>query len=181
MKIPTNIRAKESQDRIATSLLFLLEKEKFQAITITQIVQEAELSRKTFYRNFSEKEDVIKYILEKIFLDFDCNIKELAKFSNAGITHCYFDTWYQNRQVLKTMKKNNLMSFVYALHVLKLRKLYNKYATISCSERNVYQDSIIIGTYFSMLEQWLDDGFALSPIDIANLYSAIISNLGQRI
>lgn len=42
-------------------------KENFQDISITEIAQTAELSRKTFYHSFKNKEAVINYLCDQYF------------------------------------------------------------------------------------------------------------------
>ena len=47
--------AEQSRNKIARGLLQVMEQYDFKDITVTQIAQEAGLSRKTFYRLFSGK------------------------------------------------------------------------------------------------------------------------------
>lgn len=56
--------AEQSKEKISKALLSIMEQYDFQEITITQISQEARLSRKTFYRLFSTKTDVLNYYFE---------------------------------------------------------------------------------------------------------------------
>ena len=58
--------AEQSKEKISKALLSIMEQYDFQEITITQISQEARLSRKTFYRLFSTKTDVLNYYFETI-------------------------------------------------------------------------------------------------------------------
>ena len=47
--------AEQSKQKIVKALLHVMEQYDFKEITVTQIAQEAQLSRKTFYRLFSVK------------------------------------------------------------------------------------------------------------------------------
>lgn len=62
----TNKTAIQSQNMIAAALYRLMEHTGFHQITITQICEEAGVGRKTFYRNFDFKEDVIDFSLEAL-------------------------------------------------------------------------------------------------------------------
>ena len=53
--------AEQSKKKISKALLTIMKQYDFKEITITQISQEAKLSRKTFYRLFSSKEDVLAF------------------------------------------------------------------------------------------------------------------------
>lgn len=61
-----NKTALQSQRMIADALLALMEEQTFTGITITQICDKAGVGRKTFYRNFEQKEDVIAFRLDEL-------------------------------------------------------------------------------------------------------------------
>ena len=54
-----NKTAVQSQNMIADALFSLMKRKHFQQITVTEICDEAAIGRKTFYRNFDMKEDVL--------------------------------------------------------------------------------------------------------------------------
>jgi len=60
----TNKTAIQSQHLICDALLRLMQKESFQKITVTDICNEAGVGRKTFYRNFELREDVLDFQLD---------------------------------------------------------------------------------------------------------------------
>ena len=59
---PSAIR---TRNEIAGALLNLMENYPYNEITVKQIILETDLVRKTFYRNFSSKDDVLIYIMKK--------------------------------------------------------------------------------------------------------------------
>lgn len=61
-----NKTALQSQRMITDALLELMENQPFVRITITQICDRAGVGRKTFYRNFELKEDVIEFRLDEL-------------------------------------------------------------------------------------------------------------------
>ena len=99
-KIQTNSLAIKSQNWIANALLKLMESHPYKDITVTQICEEANLVRKTFYRNFDSKEDILHFILDNLFNDFQkdkdkieiffTTIYEYKEFDNKGNwTECH--------------------------------------------------------------------------------------------
>jgi Transcriptional regulator len=62
--------ADESRQRIGAALFELMKVYNFKEITVTQLAQEAELSRKIFYRLFNDKDDVLKIVFDRLFYDF---------------------------------------------------------------------------------------------------------------
>ena len=61
--------AEQSKKKIADALLVVLQQYDYKEITITQLAQEAKLSRKTFYRLFTDKEDVLSYLFENLYIE----------------------------------------------------------------------------------------------------------------
>ena len=59
-----NKTAIQSQHMIADALFSLMKRKPFQQITVTEICDEAAVGRKTFYRNFELREDVIDFWLD---------------------------------------------------------------------------------------------------------------------
>ena len=65
-KKQTNKTAMLSQRLIADAMFRLMQKYRFQQITVTDICEEAGVGRKTFYRNFELREDVIDFQLDAL-------------------------------------------------------------------------------------------------------------------
>lgn len=59
-----NKMAVQSQHMIADALFRLMKRKPFQQITVTEICEEAAIGRKTFYRNFDMKDDVVDFKLD---------------------------------------------------------------------------------------------------------------------
>lgn len=59
-----NKTAVQSQHMITDALFSLMKRKPFQQITVTEICDEAAIGRKTFYRNFDMKEDVVEFRLD---------------------------------------------------------------------------------------------------------------------
>ena len=64
---PSAIRSKK---QITDALLKLMEKYPYNEISVKQIVLEADLVRKTFYRNFDTKDDVLYSYIRSILIDY---------------------------------------------------------------------------------------------------------------
>lgn len=56
--------AQQSKEKLVKALLNIMEQYDYREITITQIAQEAELSRKTFYRLFKGKRELLHFFFD---------------------------------------------------------------------------------------------------------------------
>ena len=64
---PSAIRSKKE---ITDALFALMQKYPYNEITVKQIILEAKLARKTFYRNFESKDDVLRSHIKNILSDY---------------------------------------------------------------------------------------------------------------
>ena len=60
--------------KISDSLFALMHKADFKAISITDIVNDAHISRATFYRHFSGKEEVVHFYFDRLVKKFGISI-----------------------------------------------------------------------------------------------------------
>ena len=78
MNIKNNSRYKTSSDKIEHAFLFLLEKYKYDEITISQICKQAGINRSTFYCHYTDINDLIIKV-EKKFAQETAGIFDFGK------------------------------------------------------------------------------------------------------
>ena len=110
MNSSSNPSAIRSRKQITGALLKLMSKHPYGEISVKQIVLETDLVRKTFYRNFSSKDDVLRAYIDSVIYDYIGALK--------GVTdplYVIFDFCEKNRKLIKLLQKNGMM------HMLLLR------------------------------------------------------------
>ena len=100
--------AVRSRNEIARALLYLMEKYPYNEITVKQIVFETDLVRKTFYRNFSSKDEVLIYITRKTLDDY-CSV---INSGNGDVLTNIFLFADKNRKLLMLLDKHNMLHIV---------------------------------------------------------------------
>ena len=70
-----NRTALRSQQMIVDALFILMDRRPFQNITVTEICEEAAIGRKTFYRNFETREDVIDLRLDRLLEEYCATVQ----------------------------------------------------------------------------------------------------------
>ena len=71
--------------QITNALLELLKERELSDITIGEITDKAEVSRNSFYRNYSDKEDIIRKYLYQFLSEWDAEWKQKNSDSNAEL------------------------------------------------------------------------------------------------
>lgn len=162
--------AEQSKKKIADALIRVMEQYSFKEITITQLGQESKLSRKTFYRLFQDKESVLSYIFEKMYIDCLKEIKSKEITHYWDIVQCYFDYWGNRSDLLILFNRNGL------LHVL-FEGAYKYSAEIFMQVRSQeliqeysvplpYLLAYSVGGIHSMLIKWIENGMEISSHEL---------------
>ena len=93
--------AVRSRNEFAGALLKLMERYPYNEISVKQIVLETDLVRKTFYRNFTSKDDVLLYITRKVLKDYFRTINS----GEGDVLTVIFRFADKNRRFLKLLDK----------------------------------------------------------------------------
>lgn len=178
------------QKKTYSALLYLLDIFPFSEITITQICQEAQISRASFYRNFDCKENVLLSYIELLTKNlkqekekslYNTQIEENSPRTNIEqLFHILFQFVYDNRNFFKLLKENHLFYMFQQVGIspndesFYIRHLYNVY---QAPQLNKYLFNCVISTQYSILEQWVGDGCVENVEQMAQLMANLFSNM----
>ncbi|SNR99566.1 transcriptional regulator, TetR family [Anaerovirgula multivorans] len=105
------MKKNEAQQWMMDALLRLMEKKPYKEIKIMEIVKEAGLARCTFYRHFSDKEQVllrccesvVGQLRDRISQDFDNTLYKTAL--------AYFGFWVKHRAFFEILNNSKMLYF----------------------------------------------------------------------
>ena len=97
------------QIEVETALYELLKKKDFEDITVTELCATVNMPRKTFYRYFDEKEDVINSLLDRIVLQYGSFFNENKNRNYKNELEDFYRFWYDKKELLDIICKNRLM------------------------------------------------------------------------
>ncbi|KHD37527.1 AcrR family transcriptional regulator [Clostridium acetobutylicum] len=178
-KSKINKIAMQSRKWIIEAMLKLLAEKPYEKITITEIAYTAQLGRRTFYRNFDSKEDVLDMYIKGL-IDEYINLLKNEYLTIHNGAKVYFTFWSKHLDFLILMEKNNL------LHLLLQR--FNQYLPMIHKEVNEnkiekFNDRMLeyvlffsAGGFWNILVKWLQDGAKETPDDMAMLIDSILSD-----
>jgi AcrR family transcriptional regulator len=177
-KKQTSTVAIQSQKWIADSLIKLLETHTFSEITVTQICQEAKLVRKTFYRNFETKEDVLHYILDQLFESFRNNFDIENMTSLEVFTH-YYEYWAKERHLLNYLHRDDLFYLLTKKYIeyadsIRMYLLFVKGDLKKQTGLEPYVIHFIAGGMVAILEHWLECDFEESITTLTSLTESLL-------
>lgn len=142
------------------ALLTLMKQYDYKEITVTQITQEAQLSRKTFYRLFSNKDDILLLFFDGLFEECFTQIKVQKTQHYWDVVQVFFDFWEERKELLSLLQKNNLLpivferSYQYSMQVFEFVR--SKETAASFSLPLPYMLAYSVGGMHSMLLKWVE-------------------------
>lgn len=190
MKLETSHN--ETQKKLFLSLCQLLRNHDINEITVRHIIQEANLSRSTFYTYYSDKfellEDLENSIIRQLeVINYHLPHFPLQSFSDAEIAPFYYDTYVfikENEEIFRAL----LGPYKTETFVYKWKKHIKTYFTQVMKKNNVNQDyqlflaESIASTLVSIVTLWLFEVPEKSPESLAKIASKItISSMSSLV
>jgi len=168
----------KSRKLIMQALLNLMQEKEYSSITITELVQNAKLVRKTFYRNFKNKDEVLDEFIEYLFQGYFKMLENLTEKNQLEIIKAYFIFWKAYASILKLLEKNNLLTVILTKYDELLPKINSYYdgSPADDSMQSCYEDAYTSGGYWRLLCKWIQRDFRETPEEMADLAFGFISS-----
>ncbi|MDD5934747.1 MAG: TetR/AcrR family transcriptional regulator [Clostridiales bacterium] len=166
---PIAIRSKQE---LIQALLDLMKTAPYCEITVKQILLESKLSKKTFYRNFNNKDDLLDAYLDILLSKYIDGLTKRNDFRFPQILEIISNFVITNKETLLLFWNSHLEYLI--LKKLNLYILSHHY-NITKNEHSRIEDYIIrlnIGAIWNVLNEWMRSG-ATDSID--NILSGIKS------
>jgi AcrR family transcriptional regulator len=179
MNQTNSVLAAQSQEWILQALLFLMEKKSFKDITVKELAEKAGLDRKTFYRHFESKDDVLRFHMDKIYQDYIDELQKYETLTSYIIGLSYFSVMKKHLSFFKKLEKNNLMIFLLSLLDTYLPELHKQFETDKADNDDVsfseYATSYYTGGFWNLSVRWIRNGAKQSPKEMAAIVEKVKS------
>lgn len=164
---------KLAKDYIAEALLQLIEKQKYEDITITDIANKAGVTRITFYRNFNSKDEIVKSYLDTITDEFIKTSK--IQYSPNNFKEYIvrlFTHLEKNKKIGILLYKSNIIHF--------LKDEFDRIFLAKATDKNEkYHYAFISGGLYNLYYYWIKNNFKESPQELANIFNNFYISKGD--
>jgi AcrR family transcriptional regulator len=167
-----------SKHELETALLDLMATENYAEITIQEITYRAGLSRRTFYRNFTSKEEILEGCFDRIWAGYRERIVPELDLSLPNITRVFFTHMQTQRDILLTVNRHNLLPLFQARVDVLLPQAFHEARgeVASLSEETLrYALAFSAGGFMRILVLWLNDGCRKSPDEMADIVKKFLA------
>ena len=168
MKIDKNNSYVKNQ--ITQALLELMLTNDFNEIKITDIVKKAMVGRASFYRNFTNKEDILKQYLLKLIQEWG---SEFENSENPDFVESLFGHYKKHSEVYTLLFSSNL-SYLVLDNIKTVCGPKPKQEAIQA-----YWSAWFAYGLFGWIEEWITRGMKESPKEIAQLIKETNNNSKQ--
>lgn len=158
-----NKTAINSQHMIADALFSLMKRKSFQQITVTEICDEAAVGRKTFYRNFELREDIIEFQLDNMCNEYKAELEELSV--EEYLFH-HFSYVCENKDFFILLYKNGFHALVNEKFSVLIPDTMPSWTNNEIEQE--YRSAYIIAGIEAMQRIWINRGCQESIEDVVS-------------
>lgn len=166
---PISNRSKQQMEKALLELMAVYD---FPEITIQEIAFHAGLSRRTFYRNYSSKQEILDGCFFRIWNEYRENVIHEPDLSIPNIARVFFSCMKNHLDFLTLMNRHQLLS----LYLVKVDELLPS-AFYAARGRNIqlsdeavrYALAFSAGGFIRITILWLNDGAKKTPDEMARM------------
>lgn len=165
-----DLRFLKTKNKLYHALGELMKESSFDKITVSDIVRESGITRKTFYNHYQDKIDLVQEYQKELSENIQHNFIQGNDFSHISIFQ--LARYLDEQDYLLTA----LLSYNGSLEVQNIfRDTMEKYCkrllrlTITDPLQLEYQAVLSAGAIFSTIQHWLVTGKRIAPEELANI------------
>ena len=173
-----DMRVKYTREWTFEALNRLLETKKYENIRISEIINKAGISRATFYRNFSTKDDIVKIKVRMFFEDFFSSIYEHLSSEEQEdeqyLILSFFKRFDEEEKLVDTVI-NTKLEYLMIEGILDLINLRREqfYQIVKINKKaESYTMEIVASSAWTLLSKWHRSGKEETSQELSNIYSS---------
>ncbi|MHA8110278.1 TetR/AcrR family transcriptional regulator [Lactobacillaceae bacterium Melli_B4] len=170
----------KTKTNIALAYLSLVEKDSILNVSNDAIIQESEVSRGTFYNNFSNQQDILDYIQAHIEKEVIIPIKDqLSTFPNKDVNVDRITSVVAEILIPVMYRQIDILSKLYRcqlnrLWVVPLFKVFNRFISPSMDQTIKNDNKTAISYILLILESWVSNPTSIPPAEFRVKFCRLI-------
>ncbi|HNX16216.1 MAG TPA: TetR/AcrR family transcriptional regulator [Bacilli bacterium] len=167
-----------TKELLTLSLNELMLKKEFKDISISEICENAHVSRMTFYRHFDDKEDIFVTHCDDTFETFFSECQKLANPTTEEIVLYMFSFFKKCQPQINILKKAEKQDIL-----VKQFYFYSRYILCKIPSIREHFDldnkvifAFLAGGIFNILMRWVDNGMKETPEYLAKCLLDVFKN-----
>lgn len=159
---------------IFTALMILMQQKDYDSITITDIAKKAGVSRMSYYRTYSSKEDILIQYFNDLFAACLEDFNRAPDLSEEAFDLKFFQTFLENKTLIDNLLHANLYNMVLEYFVKYLKDLLETVYHLDTSDPVVdYMVCSKAGSLCVVAVRWIENGARETPQEMAALFQQL--------
>lgn len=163
------------KEYLFTALIKLMDQKDFKDIKITEIAKKAGVSRMTYYRTYSSKEDIMIQYMEDQSRHIILLLEEHPEYHTEEI-YCLFYSYFKEQAHLMTYlyKAGLLNEVIHRLTSFVTQTYERSNSHLLDKSQKSYEINFISGGLFLLLKHWIESGLKETPEEMARMTMKIL-------
>lgn len=170
-------KRQDSRQRLFEALMTLMKAKSFTEITVTELVQTANLSRMTFYRNYSNVSDILHEHLSNDLFGGNITSDIIRRCGDKRQLTLYFVYLKNNKELIDNVINSGLSLVL----MDEIRQMVDKFWRLI--DKNYAMDAVAVsaikGIFFSVSIDWIKSGMKQSPESMGNILYSFLKLIAQ--
>lgn len=135
------------------------------AISIAELSEHAQVSRRTFYRYYRSKEQVLRAYIERLMDDYFRQIQTIELASPEDLIRFFIGYWTREAERMKVLQEANLLGLVPNQFYKSLPRFRDIIKTAPWhpakqdQKQLLYDSRYLVGGLYSILDEWLREDY----------------------
>jgi len=170
----SNPLAVQSKQWLLDALLQLMKEKSYREITIKELTERAGLDRKTFYRHFRTKDEILNLPIKKAFDTYIGELKNIPNLSSYEVAKVYFDLCLQYIDFFKLLNDHGLLMIVLEKFSEYFPVLNDMFlADPLYHEKTVWELIYEAGGFWNVTVHWIRNDAQETPEEMAKIIGSI--------
>ena len=148
----------------------LATKKSLQNISIAELSEHAQIARRTFYRYYHSKEEVLTNYIDRLIQRYIIELQTEKLTNFEDLVNLFFQYWSQYTEPLKILQDARLQVLVLQRWYDKLPAAYTSimapWHVTNSDQRQIYYDSrFITGGLYNIFDEWLKGDYKAMPVN----------------
>jgi AcrR family transcriptional regulator len=173
-----NPKSDQSKLWMEDALLKLMQTENYREITIQEITDNAGLSRRTFYRNYFSKDEILEGYFYKIWLEYESLVRKQTDLNLPNIARIFFAVMQEHFNFLSLINRHHLLPLFLSKVDELLPSTFDELKGEKMpfpKESTQYALIFSTGGFMRILIRWMNDSGQKPPEEMAAVVKDLIS------
>lgn len=156
IKKTTNPIAIRSQEMLIKSFKDLIYEYPYEKVTVRMICDVAQIDRRTYYRYFENKNDILLTLFDQLYVEYIENMKLLADKNKDSYVFLFFKFWgIQHSKVFIALHENGLFNKLFDIRPTYLKEISMLIDSSIGRSSNKCELAYRFGGLINLLSLWL--------------------------